>query len=102
MFATQAQAFYKTPESHGGCGSSTSSDYFTLNKLGEWIGFGAEDTGDDIMETGNGSFTMELDGAVISIQARGNERGVDPLLELDFSDVPATVELTLSAGLSDV
>jgi Tfp pilus assembly protein PilE len=84
MFASQAQAFYKTPESHGGAGSDVAN--VTLDALGSWIGFDYGETGvaANTLVTGNGTFLMEWASPTLTITADGNENGVEPALRINL------------------
>ena len=83
MFAAQSQAFFKTPESHGGAGSDVAQ--VTLAELGEWIGFDFDGT--NTLTTGNGTFVMSLinGDSTLQINATGNENGVQPALQVGLT-----------------
>lgn len=83
MFASQAQAFYKTPTSHGGAGSDVAN--VTADDLGAWIGFDY-DTTNDRLTTGNGTFDLTWASPVLTITSDGNEDGVQPALEVRLTD----------------
>lgn len=91
-FASQAQAYYKTPVSHGGCGSVITN--YDAADLIAWIGMpDAAGTG---LSTGNGSFAVSelgtlatADGGTgnavaITFTATGNETDVDSTLQIDL------------------
>jgi hypothetical protein len=83
MFAAQSQAFYKTPESHGGAGSDVAN--VTVDALGEWIGFDF-DAGTDQVFTGNGDFTLAFADSTLTITSLGNETGVTPSLTVNLTN----------------
>ena len=93
MFAAQAQAFYKTPTSHGGAGSTVGN--VGLVPIGNWIGFDFDGTATLI--TGNGTFLMSLIGAgltrALQIDAVGNETGVIPAIRIVFSSGAITTAM---------
>ncbi len=93
MFATQAVAWYKTPPTHGGKGSSTvvAGD---LTDLVEWIGFTENVTND--FATGNGQYDATLTTADLKILAAGVE-GADPELTLLWTDCSWTIDLSATS-----
>jgi len=98
MFAQQAQAWYKTPPTHGGKGSGTIVPATDLDDLVEWIGFSDNATGEYELATGNGQFDLALTATTLTITANGNEPSVDPQLVLTFADgdTDVTIDTTSS------
>lgn len=95
MFGSQAMAWYKTPETHGGCGSDSTSVNFLESNLKNWIGFQDNVASGYDFKTGNGDFdivglgeTLEMPdaGTGMVIESLGNEAGVVPYMELRWSD----------------
>lgn len=97
MFASQASAWFKTPPSHGGTGSSTvAGDGFTEANLIAWIGF-TENAGSHDFHTGNGDYDITtFDANTLVITATGNEPSVDPALTLTWATGNSVVVLDSS------
>ncbi len=80
-FAASALAFYKTPTSHGGAGSTIGNvvDSTVCNYIG--VGY----TAPNQLSTDNGTYTITLAGTVLTFTAAGTESGVTPVTTVDFS-----------------
>ena len=98
MFATQAMAWWKTPETHGGAanGNGTVTPDGDVDLLIEWIGF--ENAAGDGFLTGNGSYSITTnDGTDLVILAAGNE-GTDPEMTLNWATGVWTIDLSASSS----
>ena len=84
-FAASALAFYKTPTSHGGAGSTAGN--VTIDKVGEYIGINYT-AASDSLNTDNGGYIITWSSPTITFTAAGTESGVTPV---------TTVNLTTSA-----
>lgn len=83
--AASALAFYKTPSTHGGGGTSWSSD---VDNVGNWLGY-SYDTSNNTLTTGNGSFVLSVASDVLTIVGTGSETGND-----GSTNVQATITIT--------
>ncbi|KQC07597.1 MAG: hypothetical protein APR54_00780 [Candidatus Cloacimonas sp. SDB] len=93
MFASQAQAFFKTPTSHGGAGSDLTN--VNLTDLGNWIGFdfGKDGVAANTLVTGNGTFLMAWTSPTLTIESEGNETGVEPAIRIDLESGDITTAI---------
>ncbi|MCF7793383.1 MAG: hypothetical protein K9N09_06490 [Candidatus Cloacimonetes bacterium] len=71
--AASALAFYKTPATHSGGGSSWSSD---VDNVGNWLGY-SYDASTNTLTTGNGTFVLSVASDVLTIVGTGSETGND-------------------------
>ncbi len=72
--AASALAYYKTPTSHGGGGSSWGTE---VDNIGQWLGYDY-DTSTNACTTGNGEYTLSFDSTdVLRITGLGTETGND-------------------------
>ena len=72
-FAASALAFYKTPTTHGGGGTSWSAN---VDNIGNWLGH-SYDTSANTLSTGNGVYTLSVASDVLTIVGVGTEMGND-------------------------
>ncbi|MCF8356626.1 MAG: hypothetical protein K9H48_19455 [Melioribacteraceae bacterium] len=89
--AASALAFYKTPKTHGGGGSSWSSN---IDNVGNWLGYSYK-TSTNSLKTDNGSFLLSINGDTLTIIGTGTEIGND-----GSNNVKATI--TIKGSISKV
>jgi len=81
-FAASALAFYKTPTSHGGAGSTLGN--VAIDDVGEYIGVNYT-AASDSLHTDNGGFIITWTSPTITFTAAGTESGVTPITTVDLS-----------------
>ena len=68
--ASASLAYYKTPLTHGGGGTTWAS----TDAIGNWLGYDWDGTE---CTTGNGTFTLAISGDILTITGLGTEIGND-------------------------
>lgn len=93
-YASMAIAWYKTPMSLGGRNTaSTTTTADQLDELGAYVD-SKYDAATTSISNDNGKFDLSIVGETLTIEATGNETGVDPKIDvvLNTGKITTTVD----------